>query len=246
VQVGPPELLAGPPTGPAALCDDGRLLAVATNDRQALVFNLERLEAPVLLAGHPGLRFLALSPEGDCVATGTWHGAGVRIWDARSGKLVRELPASASATALFSPDGKLLVTSTGADCCLWDRETWQLRHRIRRDRAGDVPACLAFTRQGELLALTISPQVIQLIDPATSRQVATFEAPHLRNIDWLGFDPEGGRLVAVTNEVVQLWDLRLVREKLAEMRLDWGLPRALPAREPDSGESVEVKVLLPP
>jgi WD40 repeat protein len=246
LQLGPPQLLTGQPSGAADLCDDGRLLAVTNNDRQALIFNLGQREAPVLLDGHANLRFVAVSPEGNHVATGTWHGSGVHIWDARSGRLVRELPIPVSATVLFSPDGKWLVTSTGADCCLWERETWQLRHRIRRDRAGDVPASMAFTRQGELLALTISPHVIQLVDPATGQQVATFEAPHLRNIDWVGFDSAGGQLLAVTSELVQVWDLRLVREKLAEMQLGWGSPPACQARRPESGKPVAIQVILPP
>lgn len=247
LQVGPPQELAGGPLGPGRLSPDGRFLVVRKNAYQALVFDLEHSGAPpILLDGHAHLGFVAITPEGRWVATGSWQGAGVKIWDAQSGELVRELPIPGTASVLFSPDGKWLVTSTGADCCFWEGNTWELRHRIRRDRAGNLPASMAFTRHGELLALTISRHVIQLVDPTTGRQVATLEAPHLSHIAWLGFDWTGGRLVAVTNELVQIWDLRLARENLAEMKLDWGLPVGLPERQVQSDKSVEIKVVTLP
>ena len=40
---------------------------------------------PVQLRGHPAMSRIAVSPDGEWVASGTWQGVGVRLWDSRTG-----------------------------------------------------------------------------------------------------------------------------------------------------------------
>jgi WD40 repeat protein len=245
IPVGPPRRLSANATGSAGLSLDGRYL-VAQEGWHATVFDLTGRDAPVRTGDHPSVSFVAISPDGRWVATGTWHGSGVRVWDARTGKLARELPVPATATVAFSPDDRWLVTSTGAEYCFWDTSAWEPHHRVRRDRAGDAPGYMDFTRRGDLIALTIAANVVQLVEPATGRHVATLEPPQLRAIDSVDFDPAGERLVTVTNGALRIWDLRLIRQKLAAMNLDWGPPPGPTASRPDSGKPIEVKVLTAP
>jgi WD40 repeat protein/tRNA A-37 threonylcarbamoyl transferase component Bud32 len=206
-----------------ALSQNGRFLAAPkSTSAQCFVFDLDNPAHPIMLDGHAGLTYVAISPDGHWVATGTWHGTGVKIWDARAAKLIVELPITGSAAVAFSPDGKWLVTSTGAEYCFWESETWRLRRQITRDRAGDMPGAMAFTADGSLMALTITRNLIQLVDPATGEQLATLESPHMRNIDWLCLDSTGKRLVAISDELAEIWDLHLIRQRLAPMGLDWG------------------------
>ena len=59
--------------------------------------------------------------------------------------------------------------------------------------------------------------------PTTGQALATLQAPDPRQIAWLGFSHDGGRLaVATTGDHVQLWDLQLIRQQLAALGLDWG------------------------
>src|SRR5262249_7530683 len=97
-------------------------------------------------------------------------------------------------------------------------------HRILRDRASDMPACLAFSPHGRVLAFAHSLSVIQLFDLASGKQLAALEPPHALNLTWLAFAPDGGALAAGADDVVRLVDLRLIRQQLAAMRLDWDLP----------------------
>src|SRR5207247_3375699 len=102
-------------------------------DRQRLVFVLrlnERPGVPVrvrgrrsnsprppdVLEGHANVSYAAFSPDGRYVATGTWRGTGVRVWDADTGRQVATLPARESAGVGFTPDGSrlLVLESEGA------------------------------------------------------------------------------------------------------------------------------------
>jgi hypothetical protein len=59
--------------------------------------------------------------------------------------------------------------------------------------------------------------VVQLSDPATGREFATLEAPEPSEGYSMSFSPDGSELVAD----LQVWDLRLIRQQLAEIGLDW-------------------------
>ena len=46
------------------------------------------------------------------------------------------------------------------------------------------------------------------------------------------FSPDGSQLAAVQHDQqVQLWDLRLLRQELAKMHLDWDMPPFPPAEK---------------
>jgi hypothetical protein len=73
---------------------------------------------------------------------------------------------------------------------------------------------------------------VQLIEPATGRQVATLPNPESRWVNCLAFSPDGSRLAVSTSPTgpeeeeaeLRLFDLRVIRQQLAEMGLDWDLP----------------------
>ena len=59
------------------------------------------------------------------------------------------------------------------------------------------------------------------------------EAPDAEPINALGFSSDGGRLaVACATRVVQVWDLRAIRERLERLGLDWGQPPYPPVDQP--------------
>jgi len=116
-----------------------------------------------------------------------------------------------------------MVTGSVGDYLAWDTRSWTNVWKLPRD--SDQPGLVAFNPRGTMGALTVSGQEIRLFDPATGGEFATLEAPEPKNITWLTFSPDGSRLAATTaNSVIQVWDLRLIRQELAEMNLDWDQP----------------------
>jgi serine/threonine protein kinase/WD40 repeat protein len=230
LQVGPPEPLeplGGVPAGRVGLARGGRTLAVVLDEEagRAVILDRETRAPPVVLDGHPGMERIAISPDGHWVATGTWRGTLVKIWDARSGELVRDLPVEGSAEVRFSPDGSRLVTATGQGYVHWEAGTWTPVLRVERSQASGLPGVAAFTPDGRLLALARTRRKVQLIDPSTGREVAILESPEPRNVSGLGFSPDGRHLVATFNSArIQVWDLDALRRGLASLGLDWREP----------------------
>jgi WD40 repeat protein len=72
--------------GDLSLSRGGRRLAVAdSSTRSVILVDPENPSRRVALPDHESLNTIALSPNGRWVATGTWRGTGVRVWDARTG-----------------------------------------------------------------------------------------------------------------------------------------------------------------
>jgi hypothetical protein len=63
---------------------------------------------------------------------------------------------------------------------------------------------------------------VRLIETAAGRELATLAAPEQYPIRCLCFRPDVEQLAAATgSRVLQVWDLRRIRKRLAEMGLDW-------------------------
>jgi WD40 repeat protein len=242
----PRRLYHAPDPREAALSLDGRHLAVVTDHAggQAMIFDLDDPAATVVLGPHPLIDFIAITPDAHWVATGATWNSEVRVWDALSGKLVKTLALKAPSRVAFSPDGHWLAT-TGLEYQLWEVGSWQ--------RSGaPVPAhpasnyrFLAFSPDSRVMALVKDGRAIQLLDPSTGQPLATLEAPDASFIFALCFTPDGSLLAALEgDQQVQLWDLRLIREQLKQMNLDWDLPAYLPVQGSASAGPVTLNIEL--
>jgi WD40 repeat protein len=207
----------------------GCALAVADSQRgQVRLLDLANPASTATLK-HEGAKHVAIDPDGRWVAAGSAAGKGVRVWDLRTRELVKELGSNDRALA-FSPDGRWLVTSTPNEYRFWKAGSWEAGHTIPSDKGLINP--LAFTPDGSLLAITSNYSSVRLIDSTTDREVATLTAPDPQPISWLCFSPDGSQLAAATEaHVIHLWDLRRIRQQLAEMHLDWDLPPYKPAKD---------------
>jgi hypothetical protein len=165
----------------------------------------------------------------------------VKIWDSRSGKLLKELlPKIGYSTASFSPNGKWLAISWGGDQCrLWAVDTWQ----EGRSFGGEG---VSFSSDGALLAVRTGAGVIRLVDPETGREHLRLADPN-KDSRWIGFSSDGMRFVTNTDEPsVHVWDLPAIRRQLVEMGLDWDLPCYSPTAEERNRRPLRVSVDLGP
>src|SRR5262249_1629851 len=85
-----------------------------------------------------------------------------------------------------------------------------------------------FSPDGKTLATT-DRNAIHLVASPSLTELATLECPSPLALGLLCFSPDGCRLARTTGDrLIELWDLRLIREQLVAMKLDWDAP-PLPA-----------------
>jgi serine/threonine protein kinase/WD40 repeat protein len=178
---------------------------------------------------QPGTSFAAFSPDNKLFATGAFKFPGVKVWSAQTGELVEDLPVNGdvkedSATVAFSPDGEL-VTATRFEYCFWNVHDWSLVRRIAQQPGNDLNPVMAFSRDGRIFAGTHSRNVVRLHDAATGEVMADMEAPYSKFITSLAFNADGSQLAACeSKDALRVWDLREIRQQLADLGLDWNQP----------------------
>jgi WD40 repeat protein len=166
------------------------------------------------------------------------------LFSASDGKLVRALPTSGAAQIAFTPDGRWLVAGSFAEYCFWDVQTGRRGLRIPREQDPTLSGRMAFSRDGRLMALARSQWLVSLIDPANGQELARLEHPDPQLVSALAFSPSGTQLaVATEGHVIQLWDLRRLRQQLAALKLDWDQPPFPPSPEALAASPLRVKVL---
>jgi tetratricopeptide (TPR) repeat protein len=158
-----------------------------------------------------------------------------KIWDARTGELGQQLPDRLGFIPAFSPDGRWLSTDLDGGRLL-EVGTWEPGPRL----GGRV----RFAADGRLGVSEDGSGGFRLVDIATGRRLATFADPHASFVE-PGFSPDGGLLIGTEaggTQGLRVWDLRLVRERLAEIGLDWDAPEIPPAADPSPAPiTIEVR-----
>jgi serine/threonine protein kinase/WD40 repeat protein/tetratricopeptide (TPR) repeat protein len=217
VRIGPPRQVSYFPPGLGAIAEDktGRITALADNE-VAFVLTPERTWDIWPL---PDVRSVAISPDGQWLATGSHESGSTQVRRVRDGVVVRDLEIEGLGEVRFSPDGKWLMTAS-PPCRLWTVGTWRGARLI-----GGHGLC--FSPDARLLVVQDASKLVRLVHSETGRTIAQLESPDLCKICCATFDSAGSRLVISTNDgpAVHIWDLRAIRRKLSQMGLDWDAPR---------------------
>jgi len=154
---------------------------------------------------------IALSPDGKTLVTvassadSRWGGDEIRLWDLKTGKVIRSLSHRWTLRAVFSADGSKLATCGMNGVCLWDPANGMRLWTYPCD-SFSTPFCLAFSADGK--QLVIGTRGLELIDVATGKRRRVIEQKPAKTIGAVAFSPDGTMVAAPENRSVRLWDAR--------------------------------------
>jgi len=151
---------------------------------------------------------LALSPDGDILATVTYSGS-VQLWNVADGQQIgEELAGGPAVEVTFSPDGEFLAVGGGGfevdGSVRWYAvDTWREAGRIEPfdDTVGEVQ----FLSDGTLV--TESNGIVQWWDLDTRQEAGRLRPSAPNATLWIAVSPDGGRIATSdTDNAVRLWD----------------------------------------
>jgi WD40 repeat protein len=188
----------------SAWSPDGKRI-VTTDDKAAQVWDAVTYQRLLLLPHGDTVYDARYTPDGQRIVSACGDGY-VRIWDAASGALLRDLSPKGARPRYFleavSPDGELVaaIDINGLRADVWEIGTGTLRTSVDLDGSG-WPS-LAVSPDGRWLAASGGNDA-RIFDAATGQIAATIAGPHIRT---LSFDPRDRRIATATSDGnVSLW-----------------------------------------
>ena len=146
-----------------SISPDGRLLATASYDRTAIVWDYATGAKLVTLKGHrDAVSSLAFSPDGRRLATGS-HDKTARVWDVESGGPLLVLSGHTNGVldVAFSPDGRRIATaSSDRTAKLWDAQTG--RELLSMHEHWHDVLSVDFSPDGRVLATASNDKTVKL------------------------------------------------------------------------------------
>ena len=222
---------------------DGTRVAYVDDSAAIRILDLDNQTSEVIRDSRNEVKRVTISPDGKWVAAGRWDGVGFNIWDAHSGRLVKELqPGDGHAHVTFSPDSKWLITGAKRQFRCWEAGSWSLRYQIPVENG--TMYHVAFTNDGKMVAIPWSNSVVKLVEASTGRELAKLEPAHRQPYIWMCFTPDATKLaVACSTHTIQLWDLRSIRAQLVDLGLDWDMPAYPPVQPEKPSEPLRLELM---
>jgi WD40 repeat protein len=149
------------------------------------------------------------SPDGKYLAAAVRDVCVVKVWDAATGAELYSCKYADGKgrvnSATFSPDGKRLAACGEKGIQIWDTATHEAVAMWRSDPGYGI--CLAFSPDGQRLALGRIEGIVEVWDTGMGQKVHTFKG-HSGNVRRLAFSPDGKRLVTGgADGSLRVWDM---------------------------------------
>jgi eukaryotic-like serine/threonine-protein kinase len=214
-RIGPPSPLRFPPSNAGIDEDRSGLIIALAMHTYAVVQNSGRIKH---VSPLDDCRSVAVSPDGQWLATGSHGHNGAHVWRIDNDQRVADLAVEGLVHVAFSPDGKWLMT-TPPPCKLWSVGTWREERQI-----GGAGLC--FSPDGRYMLVKETSAALRVVETESGRSVARLESPDSCDVNAATFSPDGARLVVTTTDggAAHVWDLRAIRRRLATIGLDWDAP----------------------
>ena len=188
---------------------DGRILACA-DELNIRLQDPRTGEEKMLLTGHTwGIHSMALSPDGDVLASGS-EDTTIRLWDMHTGDHKKTLDGHTHRvySVAFSPDGKTLASGSDDNTVrLWSVDTGETQMiLIGHTHEFEGVKSVAFSPDGKTLASGGGDNIIHLWDIDAGKSKMTLVG-HTNWVFSLAFSPDGETLASGSvDSDIRLWD----------------------------------------
>ncbi|MEK6299117.1 MAG: protein kinase [Acidobacteriota bacterium] len=191
--------------GPIQFSPDGRSLFLIVGNT-VVVVDARTGEETAVLQGHSGrIRSVAVSPDGETMATGS-EDFTARVWDAATGAALRTFKGHEGTifSVAFSRDCKTLATaSSDLTARLWDIGS-ALEPAFLK--TSDSQAVVFSPSRSRPAVAALGSRIVKLLDASNGKLIATFEG-HSAGVWTAAFSPDGETLATGdTNGIVKLWN----------------------------------------
>jgi WD40 repeat protein len=185
----------------AAVSPDSKTLVTLNGDHTIGLWDLKSGKLIKYLTGHKKrLMRLAISSDGKYLATGSFSGEKIKIWELESGTFLKEFAQFCDLTSLaFSKDGQILAISgipqdDKKNCVveLWNVEKGtKMATLIKKNAEQFYPGSLRFSPDGKYLATGIQNKMhgIMIWDISSRKLVKTIF--HSKDIVAIDYSPDG-------------------------------------------------------
>jgi WD40 repeat protein/tRNA A-37 threonylcarbamoyl transferase component Bud32 len=201
-------------TKPVAFSPDGKILASGAEDgtirfRDATTGRLIlTLRDPHHLNPVTGLDF---SPDGRWLASVSYFGQAVSLWDVATGYLLRTIKVNTEEIPdiAFGADGFHLAACTGVTVQVLDMERDQEARMLPEDQ---VALGVAFGPDGSFIATALADRTVTIRDLSTGRLVRTLRG-HTDKVRSVAIGRDGRRTASAGEDrTVRIWDVATGKE----------------------------------